>query len=91
MRWKGRNKEAGIGCHGGIYEQTSKKQQKRYEYRKLPSLDKIYKLDHVRWQAYTLNSEHVWEPTSNGVYEDLAHGHICSEIVSFDDVYPMKR
>lgn len=74
-----------------IYEQASKKQQNRYDYRKLPKLEKIYKLDHMRWKAYTLNAKHVWEPTINGVYEDLAHGDICSETVYFDDIYPMYR
>lgn len=72
--------------------QTKKKdmpQYKRYEYRKLSQLDKIYKLDHKRCQAYTLNDEHIWEPTVNGVYEDLAHGNIGSETVYFDDIYPM--
>lgn len=72
--------------------QISKKdmtQQKRYEYRKLSKLDKIYKLDHMRCQAYTLNDRHIWEPTINGVYEDLAHGNIGSETVIFNDIYPM--
>lgn len=63
--------------------------QKRYEYRRLPKLDKIYKLDHLHCRAYTLNDNHIWEPTINGVYEDLAHGHIGSETVYFDDIYPM--
>lgn len=65
-------------------------QHKRYEYRKLPMLDKIYKLDHMLCQAYTLNENHMWTPTINGVYQDLAHGHIGSEYVIFDDIYPMQ-
>lgn len=64
---------------------------KRYEYRKLPKLDKIYKLDHMLCQAYTLNKNHMWEPTINGVYEDLAHGHIGSQSVIFKDIYPMQN
>ena len=65
-------------------------QHKRYEYRKLPMLNKIYKLDHLLCQAYTLNENNIWEPTINGVYEDLAHGNIGSEYVIFDDIYPMQ-
>lgn len=74
-----------------IYEQANQKQKKRYEYRILPKSDKIYKLDHIYSQAYTLNAEKIWEPTINGVYQDLAHGHIGSEVVYFDDIYPMHR
>ena len=74
-----------------IYEWAAKIQQKRYEYRRLPSLNKIYKLDHVTHKAYTLNVENVWEVTINGVYQDFAHGHIGSEMVCFIDIYKMKR
>ena len=65
-------------------------QHKRYEYRKLSKLNKIYKLDHTLCQAYALNENHMWEPTVNGVYEDLAHGNIGSESVIFNDIYPMQ-
>lgn len=66
-------------------------QHKRYEYRKLSMSDKIYKLDHILCQAYTLNENRMWEPTINGVYEDLAHGNIGSESVVFNDIYPMQN
>lgn len=74
-----------------IYEQANQKQRKRYEYRRLPANNRIYKLDHVCGQAYTLNTEQIWEPEVNGVYQDFAHGHIGSESIYFYDVYPMRR
>lgn len=75
------------------YEQEKRNDvspHKRYEYRKLPMLGKIYKLDHTLCQAYTLNENHMWTPASSGVYEDLAYGNIGSESVIFDDIYPMQ-
>ena len=71
-------------------QKNDMQQNKRFEYRRLPMLDKIYKLDHMLYQAYTLNENNMWEPTINGVYEDLAHGNIGSEYVIFDDIYPMQ-
>ena len=70
---------------------TGKAQNTRCEYRRLGSLDKVYKLDHVLYRAYTLNEENIWVQTVNGVYQDLAHGHIGSHLIEFNDVYPTEE
>lgn len=92
---KSRTEGMKLMCAGEVVTkeqvQAAIQHSKRYEYRKLPQLDKIYKLDHMLCQAYTLNKNHMWEPTINGVYEDLAHGNIGSESVIFKDIYPMQR
>ena len=67
----------------------SNEKQKRYDYRRLGNLDKIFKLDHEKYCAYVLNADSVWEPCINGVYQDLAHGHIGSVGIEIDDIYPM--